>query len=56
MLEKRLLDGDYGKSGNLCSTGELEVSQQARSRKIQINVEEVKKNDVMAGETVGTLF
>lgn len=35
---KGLLDGDYGKCGSLCSTGELQVSEQAHAEKTQINV------------------
>lgn len=42
-LEKKLLHRDYGKRGNLCGMGELQMSQQAHTMKIQINVREVKK-------------
>ena len=56
LLEIMLLNGAYSKCGNLCVTGELQVSQQADAMTIQIHVGEVKKNDAVAWETVGTLF
>lgn len=56
LLEVRLLNGAYGKCGNLCVIGELQVSQQANAMTIQIHVGEVKKNAAVAREAVGTLF
>lgn len=56
LLEIRLLNGAYGMCGNLCVTGELQVSQQAKAMTIQIHVGEVKKNDAVAREAAGTLF
>lgn len=52
----KVLNGAYGMCGNLCVTGELQVSQQAKAMTIQIHVGEVKKNDALAREAAGTLF